>query len=303
MTDATILHVDPAGMSEELRGELAGQRGLDVVSRGSIDEARAVLGDTDVACVVTEYGLPDGTGVDLVEHVRETTPDTGCVLYTDADRHEVEEAVSGLVAEYVSEDSTAAVERVAQLVRTTVERRSQTTYPLPDTETERLETLEGLSLDDPALQESLSRVTDLATARYDLPLSAVSVVTDHTQEFLVCEGADWEPIQREGTICTYTVLDEGVTVVEDVREDPRFATNEGLVDLGIRFYAGATLTLDGYPIGTICVYGESPREFSDAETAYLELLAEEASAWIDCYGRDRSHPTTGTAGTVEGEDR
>ena len=292
MPTGSVLHVDPeASAREELREALA-DSSLEVRSATSLAEGAEALGEERPSCLVAEYDLDDGTGLELVRRVRETTPDVGCVIYTDADRESMTPADDDAVlAEYVPKDSEAAVDRLARLVRTTVDRRTQTAYPLHDREDERLAALETYDLESPALQRALGHVAELATAHFELPLAAVSSLSATRQEFLVCEGDDWEAVSRQETVCTYTILEEGVTVIEDLAEDPRFVANDSLDELGIRFYAGAPLTgADGHPLGTVCVYDEAPRTFDAEDEAYLALLAEEAGQWLEACGREADRP-------------
>ncbi|WP_436926830.1 hypothetical protein [Halosimplex amylolyticum] len=55
-----------------------------VVEAPSVSEAGDALDADRVDCVVTEYDLLDGTGLDVLTGVREMTPDTPVVLFTDA---------------------------------------------------------------------------------------------------------------------------------------------------------------------------------------------------------------------------
>lgn len=287
MDDITVLCVTPETDDAPTSGRLADRPAVSVVERSSLSAAKDVLADGSVDCLVTAYDLPDGTGTDLIRLVREVDPDTGCILFTDADRERIAAGTDGpLVAEYVDREGPEAVDRLAALATMTARRRTQAAYPLPDEESERLAAVARLTFDSPSLDRAFDRVTTLAAEHFDVERSAVNVVDEHTQEVLACHGADWTTIPREETICTYTILDEGVTVVEDTAADPRFEANEALDDLDIRFYAGAPLaTDDGLPIGTLCIYAEEPRELSDAEAEYLRLLADEAIHWIELHAR------------------
>lgn len=302
MPTGNVLHVDPEESArDELREALA-DSSLEVRPATSLAEGTEALDEEPPACLVAEYDLEDGTGLELVRRVRETAPDVGCVFYTDADREAVAPADGDpVLAEYVPKGSAAAAERLAQLVRTTVDRRTQTGYPLDDREDERLAALETYDLESPALRRALGRVAELATAHFELPLAAVSSLSATRQEFLACEGDDWEAVDREETVCTYTILEDGVTVIEDLAEDPRFVANESLEELGIRFYAGAPVTgADGHSLGTVCVYDETPRAFDADDEAYLALLAEEAGQWLEAVGRDGDGPAGGPAGDETG---
>lgn len=258
-----------------------------VLCRASLTEAKETLADAEIDCLVTEYDLSDGTGVDLIRYVREAAPDTGCTLFTDADREAiVAETGAGLVTEFVDKESPDAAERLAQLVSVTGERRTQTSYPLPATEADRLAVLDRLDFDSPSLERAFERVTTLSAEHFGVDRSAINVIEEHTQEVLACRGAEWTTIPREETICTYSILNDDVTVIEDTADDPRFEESETLADLEIRFYAGAPLTTDeGLSLGTVCIYDEESRELAAGEQQYLQLLANETMHWIDLHSR------------------
>jgi DNA-binding response OmpR family regulator len=291
MSEMTVLCVAPDGEQDEARARLASESGLSVVGSDSLAAAKGALHDADVDCLVTAYDLPDGTGIDLIRHVRNRAQDTGCILFTDADRATVTDGVeTPLVADYLHRGSPAALDRLATLVTATARRRTQTPYPLPEAESRRLAALDRLDLEAESLRTALDRVTALTADRFDVDRAAVNVITESTQEVLAAQGADWSTIPRAESICTYAILDEGVTVIEDTAADPRFADNEALDELDIRFYAGAPLRTDaGLPIGTLCVYDATPREFDAAAREYLDLLADEAVQWLELHARLAGH--------------
>jgi CheY-like chemotaxis protein len=288
MTETTVLYVDPDEAARErtlddLRRTVPGLR---LLSAPSCDAAMDLLADHDLDCVVTEHELPDGTGLDLASALRTRSPSTACILYTDADRSAIERgADEDVVVEYVDSDAPDAGEQLARLVEVTTRHHAQTAYPLPQAESERLDVLETYDLDTDALQADLSRLTDLASAYFDVPMASVNIIEERSQEFLACHGGDWSATTREDSICTYAIVEgDGVTVIEDVQSDPRFADNEELQELGIRSYAGATLTTDdGLAIGTLCVYDDEPRSFSSEAVAYLDSLSEVVMRFVELH--------------------
>ncbi len=95
------------------------------------------------------------------------------------------------------------------------------------------------------------------------------------------------------SICRHAILQPGVFVVSDLSADPRFAENPLVrVAGGLHFYAGTLLeTLEGLPLGTVCVLdtwprpeGISPRQrrallsLTAQAMAQLELRRSEAGA-------------------------
>ena len=292
MGDVAVLYVDPdatAGMSP-LR-ELVAEPAIEVARESSLADARAVLEATVVDCVVTEYDLPDGTGIELVAALRDLAPDTGAILVTDVPPARIAtESNGGPVAEFVPKAAPDVGNRVVQLVEHTAVHRSQTSYPLPPGERARLDALATIDLDDEVLQRAVQRVAELAAEHFAVPLSSVNIITERTQEFLATAGGEFESTPREESACTYTILDDGVSVIEDMATDPRFTDNDG----AIRFYAGATLTTrEGHPVGTLCVYDDEPRVFGEADRAYLSLLAAEVNDWLEVVRRppEASAPT------------
>ncbi|MFB6120496.1 MAG: GAF domain-containing protein [Halobacteriaceae archaeon] len=302
MTAPVVLLVDPdTEARRRARDELAaaledGEHRIEAV--GALDAAKSVVADETVDCVVTEYDLPDGTGLDLLEHVRTVEPDAGCILFTEAPPDDVDTAaVRESVTEYLDRGTPHALDRLGQLVYATVTRRAQASYPVPQDEDARRRALRAYDLDVAPLREALERVTGLAAEHFDVSLASVNVIEDHEQEYLVCHGLEepWETVDREESICTFTIVEEsGVMAVEDVQADPRFENVDDLHDYGFRSYMGATLrTAAGLPIGTLCVYGEAPRTFTEDEKSYLRTLAAVAMDLIEAYNGDGPTATEG----------
>ena len=256
----------------------------------SVGTARAALeGAAPVDCLVTEYDLPDGSGLELIRETRATSPDTACVLYTDAGVGEMDtEAFGEVIAEYVRKDGPGSADRLVEIVEHSLAFRSQTAYPLPDDEDARLATLSRYATDPAALSASLDRLTELAAAQFGVDSAAVGLVDSHEERFLSCYGADFDSLEREDTICTYAILEKGATVVEDTTADPRFSDNETLEAAKIQFYAGAPLTApDGRAIGTFCLQDDEPREFGERDRELVSLFADQTMDQLELRRRLR----------------
>lgn len=55
---------------------------IDCVSAANLEEGRARLAQHDIALCITDMRLPDGNGIELVEHVRDHHPDTPIAMIT-----------------------------------------------------------------------------------------------------------------------------------------------------------------------------------------------------------------------------
>ncbi|WP_237718958.1 GAF domain-containing protein [Halogranum rubrum] len=156
---------------------------------------------------------------------------------------------------------------------------------MSENEENRLAALAQYDFDDDSLRVALDRITQLASNHFETPLASVNIITDHSQNVLSCHGADVTSTAREDSVCTYSILDDtSATVINNLSDDPRFNTNPGLQESGLRFYAGYPLTtLDGFALGTLCIYDAEPRMFTPADREYLRLLAEEAMDQIELH--------------------
>jgi hypothetical protein len=142
----------------------------------------------------------------------------------------------------------------------------------PDAEDERQHALDTLGIaggSDPRLDEiaELAR-TVLGTA------SAEINVLDHDRLWKIAvAGADGREVPRTVSFCDRTIRRSGAMVVGDAALHPAFAGNPFVAaPVPIRFYAGHPIeSVDGYRIGTLCVYDPEPR---DPASVNLELLRD-----------------------------
>ncbi|PZD94558.1 hypothetical protein DNH61_16450 [Paenibacillus sambharensis] len=142
-------------------------------------------------------------------------------------------------------------------------------------ESNRLHALHKLHLLDSEDEESFDRITSSVAQTFRVPICLVSLIDKDRQWFKSCVGLPFRETEREAAFCQYAVASRQTVVVEDARDDGRFAHNRLVtVQGGIRFYAGAPLiTGEGHILGTICIIDEQPRAFSIEEQKLLEQLA------------------------------
>ncbi|HEX7577380.1 MAG TPA: GAF domain-containing protein, partial [Verrucomicrobiae bacterium] len=133
--------------------------------------------------------------------------------------------------------------------------------PLPENESERLNTLRGYQILDTHPEDRFDDLTRLAASICRTPISLISLVDEDRQWFKSKIGVDMCETSREEAFCAHAIMSPELLVVPDASHDPRFAANP-LVrgKLHIRFYAGAPLTApNGHHIGALCVIDRVPR--------------------------------------------
>ena len=145
-------------------------------------------------------------------------------------------------------------------------------------EAERLATLYKYGVLDTDFEERFDRLTRLAAAVFDTPISLISLVDRDRQWFKSAIGLNVRQTPRDIAFCAHAILDDQeVFVVRDAGSDARFANNPLVTgEPYIRFYAGAPLIpQDGDTLGTICVIDMVPhKDFSGKEKDLLKDFAD-----------------------------
>ena len=143
-------------------------------------------------------------------------------------------------------------------------------------EQERITALHRLNVLDTPGEERFDRFTRLAAAAFGVPIALVSLVDADRQWFKSCVGLDVPGTPRSVAFCSHAVALDDLLVVPDAHLDERFAANP-LVTAAphIRFYAGQPVrSLDGQPLGTLCIIDTRPRMLDDAGRRMLRDLAQ-----------------------------
>lgn len=147
--------------------------------------------------------------------------------------------------------------------------------PHPD-EVRRLQALCSLGILDMPPSERFDRLTRLAARLFQVPISLVSLVEADRQWFKSSVGVAATETPREQSFCAHAILDDGVTVVPDATQDSRFRDNPLVTgEPEIRFYAGCPIrSVDGLPLGTLCIVDSRPRDFDPDDVRALRDLGE-----------------------------
>jgi GAF domain-containing protein len=147
--------------------------------------------------------------------------------------------------------------------------------PAPLHEEERLRVLRDYRILDTAREEEYDDVVRIAARLCGTPMALITLVDESRQWFKAAVGTDLEETDRTVSFCAHNLEGNGLMVIEDAREDPRFADNPFVTgEPGIRFYAGAPLrTPEGHTLGSLCILDTEPRALGDADRAALQSLA------------------------------
>ncbi|SDJ35337.1 Response regulator receiver domain-containing protein [Halovenus aranensis] len=273
-----VLCVDTAERVTDVVSTLEDDDQLAPISVTSVESAIETIVQEPIVCVVTAYDLSDGTGLDIIDALKSESPQTPSILFTDVSPGEIDTTgFDEVIVEYLNRDLPDADDRLGFVVNDVIEHSAQVGFLAPEDEDDRLETLAEYDVEELPVEESFDRLTDLIADHLDVAVSFIGLIEKDEENFLACTGADWDSLTREDTICTHSMLQEDVMVVEDIDADSRFSENQQLKNLGIVSYAGANMTApNGQVIGQVCALDHEPREFSAHERDTLQQYAETA---------------------------
>jgi diguanylate cyclase (GGDEF)-like protein len=129
-------------------------------------------------------------------------------------------------------------------------------------------------LESPA-QESLDRITRLATSALQVPVAVISLADQGRQLVKSSQGLDAAGNSRLSSFCANALEQDNIFVVPDALEHSAFCDNPFVVgEPGIRFYSGTPLRMqNGEKIGALWVADRKRRELSADQVGILSDLA------------------------------
>ena len=139
----------------------------------------------------------------------------------------------------------------------------------------RVQALHALGMLDTPQEDRFDRFTRLAAAAFRVPIALVTLVDRERQWFKSHVGVAWRETPRALAFCSHAIALDDMLVVYDTLRDERFAAHPHVTDAPhIRFYAGQPLhSVDGLPLGTLCIMDTAARDFGGAERRMLGDLA------------------------------
>jgi len=155
---------------------------------------------------------------------------------------------------------------------------------IPRNEQKRLEALFEYSILDTLPEKEYDDITFLASHICDTPISLISLIDENRQWFKSRHGLNAEYTARKLAFCAHAINDKDkIFIIPDSRKDERFFDNPLVTsDPFVIFYAGVPLVSEGgYPIGTLCVIDNVPRNLSDHQIEALNALSRQLCRILD----------------------
>jgi CheY-like chemotaxis protein len=148
--------------------------------------------------------------------------------------------------------------------------------PLPENESLRLESLHTFQILGTSCEKVFDEAVHLAALICDTPVAVVSFIDEQRVWFKAKVGLELDEIPRDGSFCTYAILQPDVLIVPDPLSDERFMSGLLVKQIGIQFYAGIPLiTDDAHSLGTLAVMDRVPHLMTVEQNDSLRILARQ----------------------------
>ena len=148
---------------------------------------------------------------------------------------------------------------------------------------QRLKVLRSFDILDTAPEKTYDDMTALTADLCETPVCLVSLVEEDRQWFKSAVGLSICETSIEQSICAHAIAHDDYLEIEDTHLDERTVDNPlCLGEKPFRFYAGALLrTLDGWPLGTLCVLDTRPRKMSELQQRVLKVHAKNVAYQLE----------------------
>ena len=141
----------------------------------------------------------------------------------------------------------------------------------------RLLNLSAFDLDYTAFQNTFKDLTKLASLVTKTDISLINIIDTLNQWTITKHGIDLGQMNREDSVCQYTIASQDHFEVPDLKSDERFKDKSyvaGTPDL--KYYFGVPLqTNDGHNIGALCVLDKKTKQLDPEKIEMLRIIAKE----------------------------
>jgi hypothetical protein len=126
----------------------------------------------------------------------------------------------------------------------------------------------------PRAEEELDSIVETARNLFGTAGASVTIIDGDRQNSASTAGMPSGSIPRDDSICTRTIAEPELLVIEDTTTDGSITWQPWGAEEQLRFYAGYPVeSPDGQRVGALCVVDTRPRAFTETDAALLRQLA------------------------------
>lgn len=162
---------------------------------------------------------------------------------------------------------------------------SKDKYPVPDNEFDRLLSLSELNIDYINIDADFKDLTKLAAKIAGTEISLINLIDSYTQWTVSSYGSEVTQVDREDSICQYTIMHDEPFEITDMKANDLFKDEFYVKDpMSLRYYFGVPLKdKKGLNIGALCVLDTQINELNPEKAEMLKIIAQEIVNRLSTY--------------------
>lgn len=156
-------------------------------------------------------------------------------------------------------------------------------FPLPRDEQARLRALAAMGVANLAVDPCLDIIVRHLAAVTAYPIVAINLIDADRVWAKAAVGIERQVFQREHSICTHVLCQDGPLTVSDATAHPIFGKLPAVTGgRRLRAYIGAPIVAqDGVTLGVVCAFDDRPRHASRAEIGTIADAAKLVAAFLE----------------------
>ncbi|WP_318345785.1 GAF domain-containing sensor histidine kinase [Flagellimonas baculiformis] len=140
----------------------------------------------------------------------------------------------------------------------------------------RIKKLNEFDLDYKNIQKEFQGLVELAAHIAGTNISLINLIDNHSQWTVSSYCYKLYEMDREDSICQYTIQSESPMEIQHLDKDVRFKDKPYVRDDGFKYYLGIPLEVEtGERIGALCVIDHEEKNISEEKKKLLRLVADE----------------------------
>ncbi|ACO48122.1 GAF domain-containing protein [Deinococcus deserti] len=160
-------------------------------------------------------------------------------------------------------------------------------------EEQRLTLLERCRLMNTAQERSYDLIVEGLARLYGVPIALITFLDGQRQFIKANVGTDVREMPVTESLCQYTLESDSPLVLPDLTQDWRCHSHSLVTgDEELRFYAGAPIIVDGYRLGTVCIFDRVPHSANDLDASLLVHMAMMVAATIKARSENPRAPVS-----------
>jgi len=291
MAEFRVLHIDDdeaiGALLEAYLEESVDREAFSITQARSVCEARTILEQQEIDCIVCDYQMPGTTGLAFLREIREQNPHKPFILFTNKGSADVaSEAIDAGVTDYLRkgggpEQYEVLANRITNAVKQERGRLART--QLMESAAIISGLYEMMNEANLSFKEKLHRVLELGTDELGYPLGYITHREGSSINVISVSG-DHEKIKEDETVplkstyCQETLDNEEPMSVTNAATDEQWAESEAFSETGIQCYVGAPIIVDGEVYGTLCFGSDQPR--SSTTVRDDEVIVKTLAQWV-----------------------